>query len=76
MHDAHFGLTNAPYASWFLAGLSVLPYVARSAAKKKARVSLAHPEMLPIIEDALRVVYMVEGVPENYKPDQVRFLSS
>jgi len=61
-----------------MAGISVLDYAARVAARTGAKLiaALGWPELVPITEDTMRQAYLAEGKPEAYDPSDVRFVSS
>jgi hypothetical protein len=60
-----------------LAGLAVVQALAQPAATSGVRllVSTASPLLLPIVEGMQRAAHAAAGYPQDYKPDQVRFLS-
>lgn len=60
-----------------LAGLALVEELAQPAATSGARllVSTASPLLLPIAEGMQREAHAAAGYPQDYKPDQVRFLS-
>lgn len=64
-------------AAQTLAGLAVLGYVARLAAKYDTELIVTNrmAEILPITEEVVRQSYLSEGKPEKYNPDNVIFLS-
>lgn len=64
-------------AAQTLAGLSVLGYVARLAAKYDTDLIVTNrmSEVLPISEEVVRQSYLSEGKPENFNPDKIIFLS-
>jgi hypothetical protein len=60
-----------------LAGLAVMEGLAQPAATSGARlvVSMASPLLLPIVEGMQRDAYAAAGYPQDYLPDQSRFIS-
>lgn len=74
----HYGLTNPTYAPMHLAGLTVLGYVSRLAAKRRTKLitTIADPTMIPLYEDIMKQAYLAEGVSDQFSPDSARFLSS
>lgn len=64
-------------AAQTLAGLAVLGYVSRLTAKYDTTLIVTNrmPEVLPITEEVVRQSYLTEGKPDNYNPDNIRFLS-
>lgn len=64
-------------AAQTLAGLAVLGYVAKLAARYDTDLIVTNrmPEVLPITEEVVRQNYLSEGKPENYNPDRIVFLS-
>jgi len=64
-------------AAQTLAGLAVLGYVSRLTAKYDTDLIVTNrmPEVLPITEEVVRQSCLAEGKPENYNPDNIRFLS-
>jgi len=53
-----------------LAGISILSYVTRLAAKSGVKVSYFTPiaDSLPLVEDTMRTAYMAEGKPNEFDP--------
>lgn len=65
--------TRAPIA---INGMNVLRYTARLCVRKGARVILPvpfNPETYPLIDGIFREVAVSEGVPEAYRPEDVRY---
>lgn len=60
-----------------IAGLSVTAYVAKQAARKGAKliIPIAEAELLPVVYETVREIYVAEGVPEAFDPDQIQWLS-
>lgn len=60
-----------------LAGLDLAASLAQAAATSGARllVTTASPLLLPLIDAAQREAHAAAGYPQDYKPDQTRFLS-
>ena len=61
-----------------LQALSIVSYVVKSSARFGTRsiVPVYDPQMLPVTEEAIRDAYTQEGRPEQYNPDDIRYLSS
>ena len=61
-----------------LQALSIVSYIIRNSARFGTRsiVPVFDPQMVPITEEAIRDAYAVEGRPEQYNPDDIRFLSN
>jgi hypothetical protein len=60
-----------------IAGLSVVTYVSRLAARKGTGliVPVANPELLPVVDEIVKTSYVMEGAPEAFDPDsQIRWL--
>lgn len=60
------------------AGLAVLGYVARLAARYGARllVPICQPEVLPVAREVVREAYQAEGRLDAYNPEDIRYLTS
>ena len=67
------GLTVTTFA-----GLAVLGYVARLAARYGARllVPICQPEVLPVAREVVREAYQAEGRLDAYNPEDIRYLTS
>jgi len=67
------GLTVTTFA-----GLAVLGYVARLAARYGTRllVPICAPEVLPVAREVVREAYQAEGRLEAYNPEDIRYLTS
>lgn len=61
-----------------LQALSITTYIIRSSARfgNRTIVPVYEPQMYPITEEAVREAYTVEGRPEQFNPDDIRFLSN
>ena len=61
-----------------LQALSIVSYIIRASARfgTRAIVPVYDSQMLPITDEAVRDAYASEGRPEQYNPDDVRFLST
>ncbi len=62
-----------------IAGLSVVSYVSRIAARDgtKLIVPVADPEILPVVYEIVKTSYNLAGVSEDYDPDyQIRWLGN
>lgn len=71
------GSLNEEVAVQTLAGLSILGYVAKLAAKYDTNLIVTNriPEVLPISEEVVRQSFLSEGKLENYNPNNIVFLS-
>jgi hypothetical protein len=60
-----------------IAGLSVTAYVARQAARMGAKliIPISKSELLPVVHETVREIYVSEGVPEAFDPDWIQWLS-
>ncbi len=60
-----------------LQALAILSHVVKLAAARATRVlvALRDSTVLPLAEEAMREAYAVVGRPEDYRPEDVRFLS-
>jgi hypothetical protein len=76
---ASYGLGGFTY--WTLAGLSILSHVATLSAKTGTRLIVptgGSTESLivrPVAEEIVKTAYTMEGVPDQYNPDDLPFLS-
>ena len=61
-----------------LQALAITSYIIKSSARFNTRaiVPVADPQIFPVVEEAVRESYVSEGRPEQYNPDDVRFLSN
>ncbi|MFQ6076492.1 MAG: DUF6754 domain-containing protein [Candidatus Bathyarchaeia archaeon] len=69
------GLRGGPVT---IAGLSVVTHISRLAARNGAKliVPVSNPELLPVVYENVRESYLLEGVPEDFNPEeQIRWLS-
>jgi len=72
-------LAGKMYDVWqgpqYLAGLSVLAYVAKMCAQKGARLicSIGHSELLPLVKESLRTQYRMENKLEEFNEDDIYF---
>jgi hypothetical protein len=57
--------------------LQIFAYVTKTAAKfaNPIRLCCLDPAVYTVAQEIIRDVYQTEGVPENYDPDSVRFIS-
>lgn len=64
-------------APQILAGLEVMSYVARKVAQTDGKMiaTVCQAEVYPVAESVVREGFIVEGKPEAYQPDMVRYLS-
>ena len=60
-----------------LQALAILSYIVRLAASRATRiiVGLRSPTVFPIAEESVREAYDAAGRPENFRPEDVRFIS-
>jgi hypothetical protein len=76
---ASFGIGGFTY--WTLAGLAILSHVAELSARTGTRLivptggSDSSLIVRPVAEEIVKTAYTVEGVPDNYNPDDLPFLS-
>lgn len=61
-----------------LQALAITSYIIKSSARFNTRsiVPVADPQIFPVVEEAVRESYVAEGRPDQYNPDDVRFLSN
>ena len=61
-----------------LQALSIVSYIIRNSARfaTRAIVPVYDPQMLPVTEEAVRDAYTLEGRPDQYNSDDVRYLTS
>ncbi len=61
-----------------LQALSIVTYIIRASARFGTRAinPVYAPQMLPVTEEAVRDAYGAAGRPDQYNPDDVRFLSN
>jgi hypothetical protein len=61
-----------------LAGISVLNYTAKLCARLGTKIvaAIRVPEVIPLAEEAVSSAFRIEGRPDEYRPDMVRYLSS
>jgi hypothetical protein len=61
-----------------LQALAITTYIIKSSARFNTRaiVPVYDPQVFPVVEEAVREAYALEGRPEQYNPDDVRFLSN
>ncbi|MFW6109598.1 MAG: DUF6754 domain-containing protein [archaeon] len=74
-----YGLGGFTY--WTLAGLAILSHVAQLCARTGTRMivptggSTSSLIVRPVAEEIVKTAYTVEGVPDQYNPDDLPFLS-
>lgn len=58
-----------------VASVSILNYVSRLAAQKDAKViaAICGSEMLPVVEEAMRMGYVAEGKADKYRPENIYY---
>src|SRR5947208_548508 len=61
-----------------LQALAITSYIIKASARFNTRaiVPFADPQIFPVVEEAVRQSYVSEGRPDQYNPDDVRFLSN
>lgn len=61
-----------------LQALSIITYIVRSSAKfaTKAVLPVFDPQMLPVTQEAVREAYNLEGRPDLYNTEDIRFLTN
>ncbi len=71
-------LRDAATGPQTIAGLSVLSYIAKKAAEVGATliVPVRQPEVWPIAADIVETAYKMAGKPEEYKVENIRYLSN
>ena len=64
-------------APQILAGLEVMSYVARKVAQTDGKMiaTVCQAEVYPVAESVVREGFFIEGKPDAYQPDMVRYLS-
>lgn len=60
-----------------LQALAITSYIIKASARFNTRaiVPVANAQIFPVVEEAVRESYVSEGRPDQYNPDDVRFLS-
>jgi len=58
-----------------MAAIDILKYVADSCAVKNTRliVAVGVPEVIPLVEEVMKVAAMQAGKPDQYRPDDIHF---
>ncbi len=71
-------MSNATHAPMLVASMEYLAYVSRQCAKfdTKLIITVAQGDTFAVTQEIVRNAYLQEGVPENLRPDTIRFLSS
>ncbi len=61
-----------------LQALAITSYIIKASARFNTRaiVPVYDPQIFPVVEEAVRESYVSEGRPDQYNPDDVRFLSN
>ena len=56
--------------------MAVLHYLARECARKGTKLiaAVGHTELLPIVEESIRLAYTTVGKPEGFKSDSIRYI--
>lgn len=75
---AHYCFGVGPLDADMLASFQVLNYVARRCAENDCQllVSVALPEVQPMVEEIVFRAHKTAGKPESYKPDYIRYLTN
>jgi hypothetical protein len=70
------GEIETAWAAETISGLNVVHYTARHAAKAGVDVIsiVVRTPHIPLTQDAIRTAYLIEGTPERYRDDMVRFV--
>lgn len=70
-------ISNPDQGPQTLAGISILGYVTKLAARSGVKVYYytCIPDSLPLVEETMRNAYLEEGKPEDFDPDAIRFQS-
>lgn len=70
------GLASGASAA-LMSGILCMGYVAEKTAELDAKLITTHisSDIVPIAEEVIKTAYLKVGVPENYSPDMVRYLS-
>jgi hypothetical protein len=74
----HYTFGTDVFGANHLASFEVLSYTAAMCARVGTDIiaTTSKPEITPIVEEIIRSAYVKEGKAENFKPDNVRFMSS
>jgi hypothetical protein len=69
-------IRNSANGPVILAGVTVINYVARMAAQRGAELvaTIHESPLVPIVEDAIESAYRMEGVFDEWNPENIRFL--
>lgn len=62
--------------NYHLAGITLLSSLARFCVRQGVRINtlVGHPQLLPIVEETVRTAFLMEGRPDEYRPDDMIFL--
>lgn len=62
--------------NFHLAGITLLSSLARFCARQGVRLNtlVGHPQLLPLVEETVRSAFLMEGRPEDFRPDDMIFL--
>ncbi len=71
-------MSNATHAPMLVASMEYLAYVSRQCARFDTQliITVAQGDTFAVTQEIVRNAYLQEGVPENLRPDTIRFLSS
>jgi hypothetical protein len=74
---AHFSMGSGELDAQYFAAFEYLKYIALKTAMYDAQliVTNAIPEVQPVTEEIVRSAYAAVGKVENYKPDNIRYVS-
>lgn len=74
----HYTFGTDVFGANHLASFEVLAYTASLCARVGTDiiVTTAKPEITPIVEEIVRSAFIKEGKADNFKPDNIRFMSS
>ncbi len=62
--------------NFHLAGITLLGSLARFCAAQGVRINtlVGHPQLLPLVEETVRNAFILEGRPEDFRPEDMIFL--
>jgi len=70
-------LNDSQQGPQILAAISILEYLTEECVKAGVHIQaiVPLPDALPLIEDTMRTAYIKEGKPDEFRPDQITFIS-
>ncbi len=73
----HFTMGSGELDSQYFAAFEYLGYIANKVAAYDSDIIVTNaiPEVQPVTEEIVKNAYTNEGKPENYKPDNIRYVS-